>query len=252
MTLKFNVISDLHLDFYNYDSAISLLNNTMKDIDCDYHIIAGDFCEIHNADYFKLIEHLDSFESPVIYVFGNHEYYHHKPEIVDVYTTIINRYKNINVLNNNYININDNIIYGGTMWFDETPASIVKSEVYPRIYALNDFNYIHVDFEYYSKQNKLFFDKLESIETPDIIVTHHVPHKDMLMFSEDDDKYDMNKFYYCSKAFDYINKNAPKLWICGHTHNPNDITYNNTRIVNNSYGYPKENNKFKLGSIVEL
>ena len=249
--MKLNVLSDLHLDFYNEFKAYEIIDETMNEVDCDYHVIAGDLCEMSNINYFKYINKLEELSSPVIYVFGNHEYYNVTNAKREIFLNVINRYNNIKVLNNNSCKIDNKIFYGGTMWFDESPESIKSSEVYPQVYALSDFNHIHVDFNYYMEENKKFFDNIKDIN-PEIIVTHHVPHKDMLLINYNRDMYDMNKFYYCDKAFQYIEENHPKLWICGHTHKTNDMMCGNTRIINNSFGYPNENVNVFNNKIVEI
>lgn len=245
---KFNILSDLHLDFYTLNKAKQILDDVIGNVDCDYHIIAGDLCECKNPNYLDLINHLNSFNTQILYVFGNHEYYHSNPTLTYVRAHVVNKFNNIKVLNNEFIDLNGVILYGGTMWFNDEP----DADVYPNMHVLNDFNLIYTNSDYFKSENKKFFDNLIIGECPDIIITHHVPHKQLLLYDDSEDEYDLNRYYYCDDAFKYINEHSPRFWICGHVHKPNEIIYNKTRIINNAFGYPNEISTFSKSKILSI
>lgn len=249
--MKINLISDLHLDFYDVKKACNILNETIIDIDCDLHIIAGDLTSISHKNTSKIIKYLDNnVKSKVLYVFGNHELYHSKP--MDAFNKVRDMdLDHISLIENTCVEVDNTLIYGGTMWFNESVESIENTKIYPQIYALNDFNYINVTKDYYTLQNKTFFNNINA--NVDIVISHHIPIKRMLRYTDAEDEYDMNKFYWCKEAQQYLNieTHKIKLWACGHTHDCADILYNDTRIVNNPYGYPFENN-YMGSKIIEI
>jgi hypothetical protein len=70
-----------------------------------------------------------------------------------------------------------------------------------------------------------------------IIITHHMPSYDLITPKYKKNMYNQCFASDCSKLFN----NKIKLWIYGHTHDPNDAIINNIRFVCNPYGYPSEN-----------
>lgn len=68
--MKLHVLSDVHLEFQKCRNQSSLGN-----IDCDVHVLAGDI----GVGLAGIEWALHNFSKPVIYVFGNHEFYGQRP-----------------------------------------------------------------------------------------------------------------------------------------------------------------------------
>lgn len=68
--MKLHVLSDVHLEFQKCRNQSGLGN-----IDCDVHVLAGDI----GVGLAGIEWALHNFSKPVIYVFGNHEFYGQRP-----------------------------------------------------------------------------------------------------------------------------------------------------------------------------
>lgn len=68
--MRLHVISDVHLEFQKWRSTWDV-----GTIDCDVHVLAGDI----GVGLSGIAWALEAFTRPMIYVFGNHEYYGQRP-----------------------------------------------------------------------------------------------------------------------------------------------------------------------------
>jgi len=68
--MRLHVISDVHLEFQKWRSAWGI-----RTLDCGVHVLAGDI----GVGLSGITWALRVFTHPVIYVFGNHEYYGQRP-----------------------------------------------------------------------------------------------------------------------------------------------------------------------------
>ena len=123
---------------------------------------------------------------------------------------------------------------GTTLW------SLIDSEA---CNCLSDFN------------KQIFYSKIEYIEefidsyrwlkkelkndpnSKKIIITHHIPTNRLI--HEKYLNHRANSAFVTDILHKLILKNTP-LWICGHSHEFMSITYGETKLVLNPYGYPHE------------
>ena len=242
--MKLKIFSDLHCEF----GSIHLIDELFND-DVDYYVIAGD---LTNSKMIKnlLFEINKITNHPVIYVPGNHEYYHSQKQYID---NELKEFKNTNiiVLNDDVHIDNDFVFIGGTGWWSGGITSY-------HISAMNDFSLIY-DIKFndngckWGKKTKKFFqNSLRKYKDKRMIcITHNMP-SDRCVHID----YVGSPLNVCfaMNYDDLIEDYKPELWICGHTHDTINMMLFDTRILCNPYGYyPYQENKyFKNDLIFEL
>jgi predicted phosphodiesterase len=227
--MKLAIWSDLHLNFYSNPEGVL---QKLQSIDFDLFICAGDITTITAS--FNPFNWLNENKIRTLYVPGNHDYYHSSLSYGNNYYKIMN-YEYVTILNNSS-KVIDGIKFSGTpLWFqgEENPY-------------LNDFNYIKGFSDYIVRENKkcLKFIKNECLDS-DVIVTHHIPHKDLI--TPRFRGMDFNKYFCCYACEKYSSSTLAKLWVFGHTHDKVDSVINKTRFVCNPLAYPsEEQNEVKI------
>jgi predicted phosphohydrolase len=106
--MRFQILSDLHLEFFSSrDSKIEFLESLKTD--ADYVLLAGDISTGKNIvqDYNLVGDVLGN----IIYIAGNHEYYHSSKFYID---GLLQHEVEGLFLNDNYVIIDDVAIVGGT------------------------------------------------------------------------------------------------------------------------------------------
>jgi len=271
--MKIAVASDVHLEFGDLD--------IVNDQDAQVLILSGDICvaadldmrdrrqtEMGFARYRSEMFH-DFFErctanfSHVIYVMGNHEYYHS-----DFATALGEMRRKLAHLPNLYIlerevkTIDDVTFIGGTLWTDMNNSDPLT--LYHMRTMMNDFRVIQnsavpVHFKTQEGEFKTRVGKF----MPEDAVTEHVkmkqyievvtamlgknPNKYVVVGHHSPSKQSTHEMYandtvmnggYSSDLNEFI-ENHPeiKLWTHGHTHHPFDYVVGETRIVCNPRGY---------------
>ena len=119
--MKMQVISDVHLDFYEDDghSYVQSLNPNNDDVTL---VVAGDLSEPHITEY--LLKMLCERYTNVVYVPGNHDYWHSNFEKIDYTLRSLSKdISNLHYLNNDIVEIGSVRILGTTLWFRKTPQS---------------------------------------------------------------------------------------------------------------------------------
>jgi predicted phosphodiesterase len=237
--MKFQYISDLHLEFGNIIQLTPEAPNL---------ILAGDIGNPGKKHYSMFIKDVASKFDLVFLVAGNHEYYTRTLEKTEkLIQSIVSAYPNVHYLQNEAYHFPNSTlsIYGTTLWsaIPITQARTVKK-------MMNDYTYIN---GFTVEINNTLHDKaiqtFENTRTmyPDkewIVVCHHMPqtnlvdpmYKDSVLncaFASDVDVFDME----CVKAVAY-----------GHTHTSGI----SGKYYCNPVGYPGENKKRNLSACFEV
>lgn len=238
--MKILVVSDLHFEFHQDDGKDFL----RRLVDADVIVIAGDLCPRSILAY-----SLDLFlrrYPKVIFVSGNHEFYHSSFE--DVRTTLswmTATYENLYVLDNTVEEIDGIRFVGTTMWTRKTS--------YIHLYEPNiaDFSVIENSQQIYVENEKALTFLNDNVQENDVVVTHHLPTQESIAWKFK--RSILNCFFLCDVQ-ELIERRKPKLWIHGHTHASCDYEIGPTRVVCNPYGYVPSaiNRKFKTNLIIEL
>jgi predicted phosphodiesterase len=267
--MKIKLVSDLHLEF----SDIMIPN----DADYDLLILSGDIMvaqDLHdhqdeNVRTAAMLEMLGSrqlkaqrfrdflkrcsFQFPhVIYVAGNHEFYHGKFfASLDHLREECAKYPNIYFLENDVKIINDIVFMGATLWTDCNKHD--PFTLHALADMMNDFRIIRHDQSGYRalkpadiadrhrKTLQYFKTVMDGYpqEQKFVVVGHHTPsHMSChAMYAHD---YIMNGGYHSDLSEFILDHPQIKLWTHGHTHHPFDYTIGSTRIVCNPRGYESD------------
>jgi len=228
------VLSDLHLEFFKDKESINEFLLSLRS-NVDYIILAGD-----NFTYNKIGIQMECvfniFGSNVIFIPGNHEYYHTNFEYMDnLLTDYSNRYGMI-FLNNSYFIKDDIIFIGACGWHDVYDKTDAK--------YLNDFHIISdLRFDPYKAvgmnriSRKFFDDTMNEFKGKTMVcITHNSP-----LVDHTPTKYmggNLNKFF-VNDWSDLITTYNPKLWISGHNHQYKEFDKLGTHFIENGYGYNK-------------
>ena len=268
--MKIKLVSDLHLEF----SDINIQNDQDYDVlilggdimiaqDLHDHIAAdfnpysaGSFTDLTRKqervqrfrDFFKRC----SFQFPhVIYIMGNHEFYHGKfYAAIDYMREECAKYPNVYMLEQDMKIIDDVVFVGGTLWTDMNDRDPLTMNAIKDL--MNDFRIIRNDKREYAKMSALDvairhdktlgYIKLIVQEHKDkrcVVVGHHAP--SFKSVSEQYASQTLMNGGYASDLSEFIMDHPQiKLWTHGHMHQPFDYVIGETRVVCNPRGYEND------------
>ena len=258
--MKLAICSDLHLEFGDI-----ILRNEGADV----LILGGDIMtaqELHDfkADDVKFADELTrrataeryrdflarcSSEFPhVIYIAGNHEFYHGKyPDAYNYLEEECKAFNNVYFLEQRSKQICDVTFIGSTLWTDMNDSDrntlLIVQEM------MNDYRIIRNSDRNYARltpldtvarhKNTLKFIKSVVDSNPNkkyVVIGHHAPSKKSIKPRYEEDV-EVNGAY-SSNLEDFISTRPQiVLWTHGHMHSYHDYMVGNTRIVCNPRGY---------------
>ena len=269
-SMKIKLVSDLHLEFsdiniqtdQNYDVLI-LGGDIMIAQDLHDHIAAdfnpysaGSFTDLTRKqervqrfrDFFKRC----SFQFPhVIYIMGNHEFYHGKfYAAIDYMREECAKYPNVYMLEQDMKIIDDVVFVGGTLWTDMNDRDPLTMNAIKDL--MNDFRIVRNDKREFAKMSALDvairhdktlgYIKLIVQEHKDkrcVVVGHHAP--SFKSVSEQYASQTLMNGGYASDLSEFIMDHPQiKLWTHGHMHQPCDYVIGETRVVCNPRGYESD------------
>lgn len=258
--MKIHVLSDLHLEFSDYEVQV---------LDADVIILAGDI-NIGLKGLKWATKLLKKTRAHIIYLAGNHEFYRH--EINDMrrklkfYSTQIDDIdieQRLHFLDVDEVVIDGVRFLGATLWtdFNLFGESMQKECMLEGEQNLNDFKLIEIgegkfrasdSIELNSKSVTWLTEKLNTkFEGKTVVVTHHLPSK--LSVSE---RYQDNLLSACFASNLEHLLGYSDLWIHGHTHDSFDYVKNGTRVVCNPRGYHQygsnENDAFDSECVIVI
>ena len=271
--MKISIASDIHLEFGDLDIANTDGANVL--------ILSGDICVAadldmrdrrqtemgfarHRSERFHDFFERCAVNFPhVIYVMGNHEYYHSDfATALDEMRRKLAHLSNLYILEREIKVIDDVTFIGGTLWTDMNNRD--ELTLYHMRTMMNDFRVIQnsgVPVHFRTQEGE--FKTRVAKFSPDDAVTEHVKMKEYIqvvtdMLGKNPNKYVvvghhspsrrsthemyahdtiMNGGY--SSDLDQFIEDRPqiKLWTHGHTHHPFDYMVGETRVVCNPRGY---------------
>jgi predicted phosphodiesterase len=252
--MKLHVLSDLHLSMAGLDVAVT---------DADVVVLAGDIARPDKACAWAR-----QIEKPVLYVAGNHEYYHG-----DLRGTLIELRRlcagsSIHVLECDTWVSHGIRFLGATLWSDfrifddDTTRARAMSDA---VVSIRDFQRIRVDHEstepFTPQHSQALFDRTaawleaqlgQAFDGPTVVVTHHAPSTRSIH-----PRFEGSLLNGCfvSDLERLMGPHVP-LWIHGHTHNSFDYAVRGTRVLCNPRGYvlqgAVENAAFDPALVVEV
>ena len=264
--MKIKVVSDLHLEFSDV--------NVKNEHDYDVLILSGDIMvaqDLHDhpepqvpyppeivrtlgsrqaaAQRFRDFLKRVSFQFPhVIYVAGNHEFYHGKWVAgLDYLRAECSRFPNIYFLENDTKEIDDVLFVGGTLWTDMNKHDPITKHTIQGM--MNDFRIIRHDLEGFRKVRpddcikrhidtlKYFGEVLDANPNRKCVVVSHMAPTFASIGSRYVKETIMNGGYASSLSEFILDRPQIKLWTHGHVHDPSDYMVGTTRVVCNPRGY---------------
>jgi len=262
--IKIALASDLHLEI----APITLTNTDGADV----LILSGDICVAHSLHdhpidkpvpedamkpgrnqggavrYREFFKHVSDEYEHVVYVAGNHEFYHGPyPDVYGWLREEFTNYPNIHFLDMDTVVIDDVTFVGGTLWSnmnkrDPTTMHVIEG-------MMNDFRIIRNSRRNYARFSPLdavlhheatlnyIQEVVESDATKKyVVVGHHAPTSLSIHEMYKKDTW-MNGGYYSDLSEFILDHPQIVLWTLGHVHNPHSYYMGDTFVVANPRGY---------------
>lgn len=257
--MKILIASDLHNEFRRRSNLLPGLPDPEV---YDVVVLAGDIGSGAEGAFWATEFFPEN--KPIIYVNGNHEYYHHSlAGLKEAQELLSENRPNLHVLNPGTIRIDGVTFIGATMWSDLNLRGYEPIS-YSRVESqIADFYMIKAGEEVFSAKKMVeihhdeinfIYDELNNSDGPCVVVTHFVPSQRCIhpRFAGSS----LNPYFTndCEWLMENPHYDLP-LWIAGHTHDRYDLVppeTHNTRIVLNPRGYPGENSEAFEWKIVEV
>lgn len=236
--MKIISYSDLHLEFGGGFLPPA-------EADADIMILAGDI--ITFRDYAPLERFLASWDKPVLFVAGNHEYYHSAPMLdaaKGFSEWLSQKYPNAIFLQDDAVIIDGVHFFGGTMWTDFNGRN--EKAMLEAMAGMNDYRVIKqgdgITLTPYktASLHEAFVASItewfeQPLTEPRVVISHHAPvinpntrHGNSLLMPA----------FNSLDMIALIDQYQPELWVYGHTHECDDQRRGKTRIISNQCGYP--------------
>ena len=247
--MKLHILNDLHIEFEDF---------TPPATDADVVILAGDI----GVGMGGLRWARDRFpDRPVIYVPGNHEFYHH-----DI--ALINDQKaqspdHIHVLNNDQVVIDGVRFMGSILWtdfalFGEADRFFAMQQARQQ---MTDFSIIQNNGQRFTPEDAIQFHTAsrgwlaamlaEPFAGKTVVVTHHAPSSQSVH-----PRYanDLLTPAFASNLENLMDGDRAALWVHGHMHESYDYEIYGTRVVCNPRGYAPNalNPHFRSDLVMEV
>jgi len=248
--MKILILSDLHIEFENYEIDLSGI---------DVVVLAGDI-HVKDNGYKWAAENIKNI--PVIYVLGNHEFYGKAyPKLVHQLKEDANG-SNVHILEKDTVNIDGINFIGCTLWTDFELLGDPRLAGYECQQVMTDFKKIRVSPKF-SKLRSLdvasihrqsiswLTNELENLDNRySVVVTHHAP---SIKSVPEHYKENIISSAYASNLDGVIEKYNPIYWIHGHLHNSSNYNIGDTKVICNPRGYSDERNpSFDKNLIIEV
>lgn len=244
------IASDLHLESQFGREISKIENQFLPHDDRDSEsilVLAGDISS-SPLQLRQFIEQVEMRFVWVVYVPGNHEFYHQ--DMKNWKNNVDKNFSNLNRTSWATLGVESDKIMGinfifGTLWGDG--GSVLDQLLIQN--GLNDFRLITKDGKSFTVSDMVEINRshkgqinalLDYYEgETNVVVTHHLP-----SYSLCHPRFGSSiNGGFASNCDDLMVDGNPSLWIHGHTHDTIDTNLYGTRIVCNPYGYNGETNQ---------
>ena len=247
--MKLHILNDLHIEFEDF---------TPPETDADIVILAGDIGVGLGGLQWAEAQFPDR---PVIYVPGNHEFYHHDIALIDELKAQAPAH--IHVLNDDQVVIDGVRFLGSILWADF--ALFGEAD---KFFAMQAARQRMTDFEIIQNHGQCFTPEdairlhndsrdwlaamlTESFDGKTVVVTHHAPSSQSVH-----PRYarDLLTPAFASNLENLMEGERVALWAHGHMHESFDYEIYGTRVVCNPRGYAPEalNPEFRLDWVLKV
>src|SRR3989344_4904227 len=236
--MKIKVLSDLHLTPYS--------KFTLEYHGEDVLILAGDICDDNTVTKLMVEKYLLTFpDTHVIFVPGNHEYYGHGLEEVDIFWRRVELPTKFHYLQDSSVIIGGYRFHGATMWTDMRMAD--PDVMYKCKHIMNDYTMIRkltpkmtADIHFESK--RILQQVLQTSAEPMIVITHHLPSTQCIA-PRYKHSWPDNYAFAATDLEEELGNKKVLLWCHGHMHSSVDKQINGTHVVCNPLGYSSRSGK---------
>lgn len=244
--MKFDLISDLHLDMHSHAGSPLTPAKLDPNEDSQVLVIAGDLGHDNEENINFMIQCLEYYEK-VLFVTGNHDWYaipsfgwKDSVERIADMRLRVSEEENIHLLEGDSVSCYGFEIYGYNGWYDgqfarqhfnKEPFDI--DIMWRR--RMNDSRYVTCA----KKFDSMFSLEKHPNKSYDLVISHVNPSTKKEHHNE---FYREDQFtsFYCFDGQEAIDKARPEYWVFGHTHDPIDFRVGTTEFVCNPYGYPHQ------------
>ena len=190
-----------------------------------------------------------SFQFPhVVYVAGNHEFYHGKwPLGVEYLRSECGKFPNVHFLEKDTVTIDDVTFVGGTLWtdmnkFDPITLHSVRDMMNDfRVIRNSDKGFRHFSPADAAQRHKETVGYIKTVVEGNpngkfVVVGHHAP-SFLSVHKQYKNDHIMNGAYYSDLSELILDHPQICLWTHGHTHEDFDYMIGDTRVICNPRGY---------------
>jgi predicted phosphodiesterase len=236
--LEFQILSDLHLEFYK-KLPTNICNDEFPKAPILF--LVGDIGYPTDNIWLEFIEWCDSKYQRIFYVQGNHEAYTNDIGVITNYIREkLDPKPKFTFLERGVVGYLDEYkVIGCTLWSEQNyyiyskmndSKCIYKNGLYLSLTDLLDIHY----------QDKKWLE--DNVDENTIVLTHHLPSFDLIHPKYKTPYYADYSCAYASNCDDIVRK--AKMWIYGHTHIGSDVMFENkVRCISNPYAYPDESHR---------
>lgn len=262
---KFDLISDLHLDFHvrinsnvlKMGSKIdAFVDSIIPDHPSEILVIAGDLGHYNHQNIMMLLS-LKRFYTFIVIVCGNHDLYLVSNKQRKKYNKLsLNRWvemkelasqiEGVVVLEGDTVSING-VTFGGTgMWYDYSYGIKEMNQTYKAMHELwlSEMNDNHLIYGVPKFEDELT--KLERVldqSHVDVIVTHVGPDWSKLQSNY---QAGLTTSFYFFDGSKLLSRSSGRVWCFGHTHDHYAYEKDGCFLINNAIGYPNDNPGAKI------
>jgi predicted phosphodiesterase len=234
--MRIQVLSDLHIEFGPFQCP---------SVGADVIVLAGDI-GTGTEGVEEAISLSESIQTPIVYVPGNHEFYHDELDSLRHRMRTLSRGTQVFVLDDSEVTIKGVRFLGATLWTDFCVMGPERQNEAMTAAAslINDFRLIRKGEEVFSpaqsytlhERSRQWIER--KLNAPfagkTVVVTHHAP---SLHSHPQNYAVDYMTSCFISNMDHMMSDERVAMWVHGHTHYCVDYTINGTRIVSNQRGY---------------
>lgn len=233
--MKLHILSDLHTEFADFD---------LPKTDADVIVLAGDIgVGTGGLDWLSRQRR----GSPIIYVPGNHEFYHHDLFLIDELRS--RAPLDVHVLDNEAVVLGKVRFLGSTLWTDFKLFGEMGKwfSIQRAKQCMNDFAIVSLKGRRFTPADSIALhessrswlrDQLaEPFGGSTVVVTHHAPSARSVPRRFTTDPLTPA---FASDLEDLLDGTRAAIWIHGHMHDPAAYEINGSRVICNPRGYPGE------------
>lgn len=247
--MKLHILNDLHIEFEDF---------TPPATDADVVILAGDIGVGVEGLRWAVARFPDR---PVIYVPGNHEFYHHDLLLIEELKA--HAPEHIHILNDDQVVINGVRFLGSILWtdfalFGEPDKFFAMQKARQQ---MTDFSIIQNDGQRFTPEDAIQLHMTsrdwlaamlaEAFDGRTVVVTHHAPSSQSVH-----PRYasDLLTPAFASNLENLMGGDRPALWVHGHMHESYDYEIYSTRVACNPRGYAPNalNPEFNPVFVIEI